>query len=86
MASTPPQTVELDLRALTPCQLRAHPLNSNRMSDRLRAKLREQILRFGRYEPLIVRPHPDERDAFEVLNGHHRLLVLRELGYETARN
>ena len=66
-------------------QLRANPLNSNVMPEDLREKLRAHIHRTGRYPHVIVRPHPQDEGAFEVLDGHHRIEILRELGHAEAR-
>jgi ParB-like chromosome segregation protein Spo0J len=65
--------------------LMAHPLNSNVMPEDFQAKLRSHIRRTGRYPFLVVRPHPDEPGKFQVLDGHHRVAVLRELGQREAR-
>ncbi len=65
--------------------LRSHPLNSNVMSDDLRAKLTAHIKRTGRYPFVVVRPHPDNAGQFEILDGHHRVEILRELGDTEAR-
>src|SRR3989454_1302888 len=62
-----------------------HPLNSNVMPPDLQAKLRAHIKRTGRYPFLVVRPHPDEPGKFQVLDGHHRVEILRELGHTEAR-
>ena len=62
----------------------AHPENSNFMDAEMLKKLRRHIERTGRYEPLTVRPHPSEEGKFQVINGHHRLRVLRALNYQTA--
>jgi len=62
-----------------------HPLNANVMSEELRAKLRAHIKRTGRYPFIVVRPHPDEDGKFQVLDGHHRIAILRELGQKEAR-
>jgi ParB-like chromosome segregation protein Spo0J len=62
-----------------------HPLNANVMSEELREKLRAHIKRTGRYPFLVVRPHPEEAGKFQVLDGHHRLALLRELGHTEAR-
>ena len=62
-----------------------HPLNSNVMSDDLQDKLRAHIKRTGRYPFLVVRPHPDEPGKFQVLDGHHRVAILRDLGHTEAR-
>src|SRR5881397_1963689 len=65
--------------------LRPHPLNSNVMPEDLREKLRAHIRRTGRYPFLVVRPHPEEPGRFQVLDGHHRVEILRELGHADAR-
>jgi ParB-like chromosome segregation protein Spo0J len=62
-----------------------HPMNANVMTDELREKLRAHIGRTGRYPYLVVRSHPTEPGRFEVLDGHHRLAILRELGHTEAR-
>jgi ParB-like chromosome segregation protein Spo0J len=63
----------------------AHPLNSNVMPEDLKEKLKVHIGRTGRYPYLVVRPHPDERAKFQVLDGHHRVAILRELGHAEVR-
>jgi len=65
-------------------KLVAHPDNPNRMSKAKFAKLVRNIEKTGRYEPLVVRPCPRKPDCFQIINGHHRCRVLRELGYKTA--
>jgi ParB-like chromosome segregation protein Spo0J len=72
-------------RMVTIDALHPHPLNSNVMPDDLREKLRAHIHRTGRYPFVVVRPHPEEPGAFQVLDGHHRVDVLRELGHTEAR-
>ncbi len=65
--------------------LSPHPLNANVMPEELRAKLLAHIRRTGRYPFIVVRPHPEEPGRFEILDGHHRVEVLRELGHDEAR-
>jgi ParB-like chromosome segregation protein Spo0J len=72
------RTVPLD-------DLVAHPLNSNVMPDDLREKLRAHIKLTGRTPHLVVRPHPTKEGKFEILDGHHRAAILRELGHTEAR-
>ena len=62
-----------------------HPLNSNVMTPDLRAKLRAHIKKSGRYPFLVIRPHPTEQGKYQVLDGHHRVDVLRDLGHVEAR-
>jgi ParB-like chromosome segregation protein Spo0J len=63
----------------------AHPLNANVMPEELREKLKAHIRRTGRYPFLVVRPHPETEGKWQVLDGHHRLSILRELGHTEAR-
>ena len=62
-----------------------HPLNANVMPQDLREKLRAHLRRTGRYPHLIVRPHPEREGMYEILDGHHRLDILRELGHAEVR-
>jgi len=66
-------------------ELRSHPLNSNVMPEDLRAKLAAHIKQSGRYPMVIVRPHPDDAGRFQILDGHHRVEVLRDLGHTDVR-
>jgi hypothetical protein len=61
-----------------------HPENSNFMNAETARKLRRHIEHTGRYEPLTVRPHPNEEEQYQVINGHNRLRVLRALNHRTA--
>lgn len=74
-----PITKSVSLDELIP-----HPGNPNRMSKANLAKLLRNIKQSGRYEPLVVRPYPDRPGLFQIINGHHRWQVLKELGYKTA--
>jgi ParB-like chromosome segregation protein Spo0J len=65
--------------------LLSHPLNSNVMSSEYREKLLAHIRRTSRYPFLVVRPHPGEPGKYQVLDGHHRISVLRELEHAEAR-
>jgi hypothetical protein len=71
------QTIPLD-------KLIAHPLNANRMSEAVFKKLLRNIERTRMYEPIVVRKHPEMEASFQIINGHHRVAALVELGYETA--
>jgi ParB-like chromosome segregation protein Spo0J len=70
-----PRNVPLD-------DLVPHPLNSNVMSEDLREKLKAHIKRTGRYPFLVVRPLGQK---YQVLDGHHRVAILRDLGHTEAR-
>jgi len=57
-----------------------HPANANVMSNENMNKLRKHIEQHKHYEPLIVRPHPKQTGCYELINGHHRKLVLEQSG------
>ena len=65
-------------------KLVAHPDNPNQQSGTTFGKLVRNIKRTGRYEPIVVRPHPERGGCFQIINGHHRCLALAKLGYKTA--
>jgi len=60
-------------------KLLAHPLNANRMSEQTFKKLLRNIERTGLYEPIVVRPHPEIKESFQIINGHHRVKALKML-------
>ena len=72
------------LRDIPLADLHPHPANANVMDDAVRATLRRNLDRERICPPLIVRPLPDLPDGYQVLDGHQRLAVLRELGWPTA--
>lgn len=78
--------MRIGVRMVSLDDLRPHPLNSNVMSADLKEKLKAHIKRTGRYPHLIVRPHPEETGKYQVLDGHHRIEILRELGHADARS
>ena len=54
------------------------------MSEAKFRKLVRNIERTGLYEPIVVRPHPKEKDHFQIINGHHRVKALEQLGHKEA--
>ena len=73
------------LEAISIERLLPHPDNPNRMSKADFTRLVRNIEQTGLYEPLVVRPHPEKADTFQIINGHHRCQALKKLGYETAQ-
>jgi ParB-like chromosome segregation protein Spo0J len=63
-------------------RLSAHPANPNVVPAELLRKLKGHLERTGRYPPIIVRPLGAD---YQILDGHHRAQVLRDLGHTTAR-
>jgi ParB-like chromosome segregation protein Spo0J len=82
---TPVPEKRIGPRTIPLTDLAPHPLNANVMPEELRAKLRAHISRTGRYPHIVVRPHPDEEGKYQILDGHHRAAILRELGHSEAR-
>lgn len=76
---TKQQMVSLPVRRLLP-----HPANPNRMSNASFNKLARHIEDTGHYEPIVVRNHPQKKDAYQILNGHHRVRALKRLDYTHA--
>lgn len=62
--------------------LREATWNPNRMDERMMARLRESIRRYGLVENLVVRRVG--KDSFEVLSGNQRLKVSREAGFNAV--
>lgn len=77
--STTQTIVSLPISKLYP-----HPDNANRMSQVKFKKLMSHIDATGQYEPLVVRKHPTQENAYQILNGHHRLRALRQLKHSRA--
>jgi len=69
------QSISLD-------KLTAHPDNPNRMSELNFNKLVRNIKLSGKYEPLVVRPHPKRDGFYQIINGHHRVKALQKLGLQ----
>ncbi len=71
-------------KAIAISKLVPHPDNPNVMSDATFRKLVRNIERTGLYEPIVVRRHPKRKGQFEIINGHHRVKALKQLGKEVA--
>ena len=76
--------------------LQPHPANSNVMPKRLFGRLVAHIETTGNYPPIIVRPLDDAGDdttddqpangrRYQILDGHHRVRALQQLGQIEAR-
>jgi len=76
--------MKMQIRQIALSRLVPHPDHANRMSRAAFRKLMHHIQGTGRYEPLVVRRHPQQRDRFQIIHGHHRFEVLRTLGHEKA--
>jgi hypothetical protein len=73
-----------EIKSIAINKLLAHPDNPNVMSKATFGKLVRNIERTGLYEPIVVRPHPEIKDKFQIINGHHRVKALEKLGRKVA--
>ena len=55
------------------------------LAVRTRKVLTRYIADSGLYPPLIVRPHGGTGGKYEIIDGHHRMSILAELGRRSAR-
>jgi len=62
-----------------------HPENTNRMSTKFMNKLEENIRKSGLYETITVRSHPELEGMFQILNGHHRVEVLKKVSVDEVK-
>lgn len=62
-----------------------HPDNANRMPAELFTKLVSHIAATGDYPPIIVRPLATEPATFQILDGHHRVQALKQLGHAEVK-
>ena len=76
-----PELLPVLSRVLPIDRLDPHPLNSNVMPKALLDKLVSAIERTGLYPPIIVRPIGER---YQILDGHHRVQVLKHLGHTQA--
>ncbi len=61
-----------------------HPLNDNCMSHTMTQKLKYQIQKTHRYEPIIVREHPEIEGCYEIIHGHQRKRILEQCQVDSA--
>jgi len=54
-------------------------------SQRYIDDLAESIEREGQLKPILVRPHPEKPDVYQVIDGEHRIRAFRKLGRHLIR-
>jgi ParB family chromosome partitioning protein len=62
-------------------RLRGHPANVRESLGDL-AELAASIRVHGILQPVVVQPHPTERNAYEILAGHRRVAAARQAGMD----
>ncbi len=84
-SSSPRTSARSRLLRVPLTRLLPHPANANVMEEERLAKLAENIRRERDYPPLVVRPHPEKKGCYQLLDGHQRCEVLKWLGHKEAR-
>jgi ParB family chromosome partitioning protein len=73
-------------KGLTVVELEPSLIDSSFVPDRLgvdaadQENLVAQIREHGQQVPILVRPHPDQNNRYQVAYGHRRLAAVKELG------
>ncbi|NSX56996.1 plasmid partitioning protein RepB [Parasulfitobacter algicola] len=75
-----------DLKSRAVVELDPHLIDAGGMQDRLEhdqtdhEKLMHSIRDHGQQVPVLVRPHPDTEERYQIVYGRRRVLALRDLG------
>jgi ParB family transcriptional regulator, chromosome partitioning protein len=84
-APAPRVAAEAEVRQLAIGQLRPNPLQPRKaLDEEALAELVESIRARGVIQPLLVRPVPDEPDAFEIVVGERRYTAAGRAGLEAV--
>lgn len=62
--------------------LQPNPWNTNVVSPDNEEKIKQSLMRFGMFRPIIVRELEDEPGVLQILGGQHRWTVAKELDYK----
>ena len=79
------QSIEA-LKARSLVEIDPFLIDAGGLQDRLEtddaedAALRASIDTYGQQVPVLVRPHPDDPDRYQIVYGRRRVLALRDLG------
>jgi ParB-like chromosome segregation protein Spo0J len=65
-------------------KLHADPRNANVLTGDVFEKLKGNLSRTGFYPACIVRPHPNKKSHYILIDGHHRVLALKDLGHQSV--
>jgi ParB-like chromosome segregation protein Spo0J len=65
-------------------KLHADPRNANVLGGEAFEKLKGHIQRTGFCPACTVRPHPTRKGHFMIVDGHHRILAVKELAWESV--
>jgi ParB-like nuclease domain len=62
-------------------QIEPNPWNPNKTTDRQQQAIGESLSMYGQVLEILVRPHPDNEEIYQVIDGEHRLDNLSEVVY-----
>jgi ParB-like chromosome segregation protein Spo0J len=66
------ENILLDYKVVPLEQIHPNPWNPNQMTDAEENALAESMEKYGDFDPILVRPHPDLEGAFQIIDGEHR--------------
>jgi len=73
---------KIDRGILIPkAKIHPNPWNPNHMKERQQAAIGESITAYGQVLELLVRPHPDIKGEYQIIDGEHRYNALPEEVY-----
>lgn len=82
---SPAQQEALKVLTLPVGDIFPNPWNVNSMAPADFEKLKKSIARYGLPLPVVVRPHPWETGKWQVVDGEHRWLAAKEIGWSDVR-
>ncbi len=93
MTANPKPSVRLACQSdvLECCRSTRIPCSTRRLLDESLRKspkykcIEASVRELGLIEPLVVFPQPDSAESFMLLDGHVRLMILKELGQTTVK-
>lgn len=74
-----PTRQRIELAALVP-----NAWNPNAQRPRNYEALRESVRDHGDIDPILCRPHPDQPECYQIIDGEHRWRALRDEGFHDA--
>lgn len=74
-------TAEMEITYLSVDILHGNDWNPNKQKDLTFNKLVENMQEIGFVEPVMVRPHPEKEEEYEIVSGHHRVEAAKIVGY-----
>jgi len=72
--------IRIDIQNVNIEDIYPNPWNPNKQSQRVEEATQESIGNYGMLDPITVRPHPSEKDKFEIIDGEHRQRACINLG------